>query len=391
MLFALDSLARSTLVTIVPLQAYNLLGDKHSVVTLYFLVSVAGLTGSMLVPWMVRHIRHHGTLILGSCCMTVSALLLSQHSLPFFVAGLALQLFGAATVVICLNVYVLKVVPRQEFTRFEPVRIVFSGAAWVVGPYLGVRLGKDVAEWFPYIVAATVSFIQLAFFLHLRRQETPGAAEEIVKRASPIRFIRRFFRQPRLILAWLLSVTRAGWWGLFYNFGPIFLVANGLSEEMTGLIASIGSAGMLTVIFWGWVGRRIGIRNLLTVAYALAGFLTLLVAGTSDFPLIGACLLIGAAAATSIIDSSGNIPFLYAVRPRERSEMTTFYATYRDMSRLTFPGLYTLLLALFPFPVIFLAGGGIMISLSQCARKLPAGLGLERSRRRSLIQARYGR
>ena len=377
------------LVTIVPLQAYKLLGDKHAVVVLYFLVSATGLTGSMLVPWLVQKIRHHGTLILGSSCMIAAALMLSQHSLRLLVPGLAIQLYGSATIIICLNVYVLKVVPRQEFTRFEPLRIVCSGAAWVIGPYLGVRLENHVAEWLPYVAAAGVSFIQLSFFLFLRRHEPQGSADEIVRRANPARFIRRYFRQPRLVLAWLLSVTRAGWWDLFYKFGPVFLVANGLSEETAGIVASIGSACMLTVIFWGWVWRRIGIRNLVTAAYVLAGFLTLLVAGTSDFPLVGAYLLIGAAVATSIIDSSGNVPFLYAVRPRERAEMTSFYATYRDMARMTFPGVYTLLLAVFPFPVIFLAGGGIMITLSRCARKLPRGLGLERDKRRSLTRASF--
>ncbi len=363
--------------TIIPLQAYALLGDAQKVSFLYFLVSAAGLSGSMLVPWLVRKIRHHRTLILGSCCMAVSTVFLSQHSLIWFAPGLALQMFGAATVVICLNLYVLRHVPRDDFTRFEPVRILFAGGAWVIGPALGVYLQEHVAIWVPYTAAAVFSLTQLAYFLWMRVEGGQDEISAAGPHASPVRFIRRYFSQPRLILAWLLSVTRAGWWGLFYIFGPIYIVSSGLSAETSGLVSSAGSAGMLTVVLWGWVGRRIGIRNLFMLGYTLAGVLTLLVAMTTGYPWIGAVLLIAAAAGTSIIDSGGNVPFLRAVRPRERSEMTTVYATYRDASRFSFPALYSLLLLVFPLPVVFLASGSVMLVLSQCARKLPRSLGRE--------------
>jgi ACDE family multidrug resistance protein len=376
-LFALDSLARSTLITIVPLQAYGLLGGAQKLSLLYFLVSISGLLGSMLVPWLVGRISHHRTLILGSSCMIVSAILLSMHALPHLILGLALQMFGAATVAICLNLYVQRHIPRHEFTRFEPMRIVFSGGAWVIGPVMGVYLENHVAIWLPYSVAAAFSLIQLTFYLSMRMGLGRTEPSVTTQQPNPFKFVRRFFRQPRLILAWLLAVSRVGWWGLFYIYGPIYAVESGLGAETGGIISSIGSAGMLTVIFWGWVGRRVGIRNLVSLGFGLAGVLTLAVAAVSDFPWLGAVLLIAAAASTSIIDSSGNVAFLRAVRPRERSEMTAVFATYRDMSRLTFPGIYALLLVVFPLPAVFLVGGGIMIVLSQCARKLPHNLGRE--------------
>ena len=210
----------------------------------------------------------------------------------------------------------------------------------MIGPALGVYLGTQGADWLPYSVAAIFSLVQLVFFLLMRLQEPRGEMVDVVQSASPLRFIRRYFKQPRLVLAWLLSVTRAGWWGLFYNIAPIYLVANGVGAETIGVITSIGSAGMLTVIFWGWVGRQIGIRALFMPAYATAGTLTILVTATNGYPLVGAILLIMAAAATSVIDSCGNLAFLRAVRPWERSEMTTVFATYRDISRVASQGLY---------------------------------------------------
>jgi len=377
----LDTFARATLVTVIPLQAYALLGDPLQYVQLYFLISSLALVSSMTVPLLIRAFHHRGTLILGSCCMMGSAILLSQQDIFWFVPGLTLQFFAAATIAISLNLYILKNVPRDELSRFEPVRILFSGGAWVIGPALGIFLEQNFMAWLPYLTSGAFSLCQLCLFLVMRIEHPNREAAGDAKRPNPIRFLRRFFRQPRLVLAWLLSVTRAGWWGLFYNIAPVYLITIGLEKQTIGNVTSLGSAGMLTVLFWGWIARRVGLRALFTNAYALAGLLTAIVATTTNYPLLGACFLVIAAAATSIIDSGGNVPYLRAVRPNESSEMTTVYGTYRDISRVASQGLYTLLLSVFPFTVIFVAGGGVMIVMSQCARKLPRGLGVSRENR----------
>lgn len=377
----MDTFARATLVTVIPLQAYALLGDPLQYVQLYFLISCLALVSSMTVPWLIRALHHRGTLILGSCCMMGSAFLLSQQSLFWFVPGLTLQFFAAATIAISLNLYILKNVPRDELSRFEPVRILFSGGAWVIGPALGIFLEQIFMAWLPYLISGAFSLCQLCLFLVMRIEHPNREAAGEAKRPNPVRFLRRYFKQPRLVLAWLLSVTRAGWWGLFYNIAPVYLLTIGLEKQTIANVTSLGSAGMLTVLFWGWVARRVGLRALFTNAYALAGLLTAIVATTTNYPFLGACFLVIAAAATSIIDSGGNVPYLRAVRPNERSEMTTVYGTYRDISRVASQGLYTLLLSVFPFTAIFVAGGGVMIVLSQCARKLPRSLGVARESR----------
>lgn len=380
-LFALDSLARSTLVTIVPLQAYALLGDPQRYVFLYFLIGTAALVASMFVPWLLRRLHHRRTMVLGAFCMIGSAFLLSGQTLHWFIPGLALQLFAGATIMISLNLYVLRNIPRDEITRFEPLRILFAGGAWVIGPALGVFLEESVVVWLPYLAAGLFSLIQICLFLTLRMEDPGQGTGALTGRSNPVRFIPRYFAQPRLVLAWLLSVTRAGWWGLFYQIAPVYLLTIGFEKQTIGIIISIGSAGMLTVLFWGWVARRVGLRALLTKAFALAGLLTILVATTTGYPLLAALFLVVAAAATAIIDSSGNVPYLRAVRPHERSEMTAVYGTYRDISRVASQGLFSLLLTVLPFTAIFIVGGGVMVILSRCAGKLPRNLGIAREDR----------
>ena len=100
--------------------------------------------------------------------MMGAAFLLSAQDLYWFVPGLALRLFASATMAISLNLYVLRNVPREEFSRFEPIRILFAGGAWVIGPSLVVFLEQSIVVWLPYLAARLFSFVQLCLFLFLR-------------------------------------------------------------------------------------------------------------------------------------------------------------------------------------------------------------------------------
>jgi MFS family permease len=138
---------------------------------------------------------------------------------------------------------------------------------------------------------------------------------------------------------------------------------------------------MYTVMLWGWLGRKIGLRRLLTIGFATAGVLTLTVGVVAGWPLQAAGILIIGAIGISIADGAGNVPFLRAVRAHDRSEMTTVFSTYRDSARLAMPALYSLLLLVFPLSAVFFASGGIMCGLAVLAGYLPRNLGRERRRR----------
>jgi hypothetical protein len=97
------------------------------------------------------------------------------------------------------------------------------------------------------------------------------------------------------------------------------------------------------------------------VAIALAG----------GVPWMVAAVLVAAAITTGAIDGAGNVPFLRAVHPMERAEMTTVFATYRDVAQLAPPGVFALLLKVFHLPAVFVAGGLGMLAVSYFARYLP--------------------
>ncbi len=380
-LFALEAFARATLSALIPLQAYHLLGNAQKVSVLYFSVSVVALAASLFVPWIVRRLRRRWTLLLGASCLVISPVLFSIYNLQTFVPALILQMFGAASIMICLNLYVLERIPRNDLMRFEPVRALCMGAGWMIGPALGVFLQSRGAIWLPYVVSGAFALLMIAYFLFLRVPRAVGEVPGVGAQVNPLRFVRRFFSQPRLRLAWVLAVGRASWWGMFYVYAPIYAASSGLGEEAGGLIVSAGASAMYTVMLWGWLGRKIGLRRLLTIGFATAGVLTLTVGVVAGWPLQAAGILIIGAIGISIADGAGNVPFLRAVRAHDRSEMTTVFSTYRDSARLAMPALYSLLLLVFPLSAVFFASGGIMCGLAVLAGYLPRNLGRERRRR----------
>ena len=373
-LFILETMARAVLITVVPLQALALLGDAQGVSVFFFVVSFAGLTGTLAVPWLVRRLRRRWVVTLGGLCVVAAAPLLANPSLSGLAAGLAVHLVGVASLSICLNLYVLDHIPRKVLTRFEPLRMFFTGAAWMVAPLLGVMLGNRLAPWAPYAASAGFALALLGYFWFLRMTESPALITATTPPPNPLLFVRRYFSQPRLTLAWLLSLGRAGWWGMFFIYAPIYAVTQGLGAEIGALIVSAGSAAMFTVTFWGWVGRRFGLRRLMIGGFIATGLLSLAIGAVAGIPWLGATLIIVACFGACAVDGAGNVPFLRAVRPRERAEMTTVYASYRDTARLSMPGILSLVLQVFALPSVFVTGGLMMLGMAYFARYVPRRL-----------------
>lgn len=363
---------------LVPLQAYDLLGSAQQVSVLYFLTAATGLLGTLAAPWLVIRLRRRWMLLMGASCLMASPALFAFYSLPTFVPAMLLQMFGASSVMICVNLYIMEHIPRRELTRFEPVRTLFMGAGWMIGPALGVFLHVRGTDWLPYLVSGGFALTMAIYFLLLRVPRVEGSLAGAVPQTNPIKFVHRFFSQPRLALAWTLSVGRAGWWGMFYVYGPIYAVASGLGAETGGLIVSAGASALYTVMLWGWLGRKIGIRYLLVAGYGLTAILTIAIGVAAGHPWIAAGFIVAAALGVSITDGAGNVPFLRAVHPLERAEMMAVYTTYRDSARVTMPALYSILLLVFPLPAVFYASGVIMLSLSGLAGYVPRSLGRDR-------------
>jgi MFS family permease len=373
-LFALLTFCRALLITVVPLSAHSLLGDAQKVSMLYFGVSGVGVCGALAVPLLVYRLKRRWVFSLGAVAMAFAAFFLSLGTFPGLVLGMIFQVFSIACMEITFNLYLMDHIPRTELGRFEPLRMFFASGSWIVGPWLGVYLQRHLVDWAPFALSAAAAVVMLGFFWFLRLTEDPAVAPAKSVAPNPIRYLPHFFVQPRLRLAWVLALARSGWWAMFFIYALIYCVTAGLGEVVGGAIASVASASLFIVPLWGWVGRRYGLRRLLLVGYCLSALASFAVAAAAGVPWLGAAALLAAAFSTGTIDGGGNVPFLRAVHPLERAEMTTVFATYRDVSQLAPPGIFALILKVFELPAVFIAAGGAMLVVASYARYLPRRL-----------------
>lgn len=373
-LFSLFSLIRAVVITVIPLAAHAQLGDVARVSILFFGVSLLGLTGSLAIPTLVHHLNRRGVITLGIILAVAGAAAMGTGSLAGLIVGMTLNVLSIAALEVTLNLYVLDHIPRKELGAFEPLRVFFAAGAWTIGPWFGVWLSGHVSPAAPFAFMAATAIATLIFFWFLRLTDNPAVAPARRAPTNPLGYLRRFFAQPRLRLSWVLAIGRSAWWSMFFIYAPIYAVTSGLGEEWAGIIVSLGTASFFLVPAWNQLGRRYGLRRLLIAGYAVTGVASILVGAVSGGAWVGAAVLVLAAVAAGIIDAAGNIPFLRAVHPHERPEMTTVYNTFRGVAQTAPPGVFAALLKLLDLPAVFVASGGAMLVLAWFSRYLPKRL-----------------
>ena len=375
-LFTCDAFARAVLISLVPIDAYELLGAAQRVSVVYFLVGILGLTANLTVPLILRRIRRRWVLTMGAVVQIASVLLFAAGTRSSLVAGLALQVVAMAMLDVVINLYLLDHIPRRDLNHFEPRRLLFAGTAFALGPWAGVYLHRDVAQNLTYLVAAGATLVLLVYFWTLRLADSPSLQAGVTPPPSPLRFVSRFIAQPRLLLSWVLALGRNGWWVMYFIYTPIYVTNAGYRPEVGGALVSLGLAPMLLVRVWGRIGQSIGIRNLLTVGYGLTGIASVAAAAAAaaGLPLLCMALLWAAACSATVIDGAGNVPFLRAVHHYERAEMTAVFMTFRHVGSLVIPGILAVVLWVAPLWCVYVVGGLMTLGMAGLSQYLPRQL-----------------
>ena len=256
---------------------------------------------------------------------------------------------------ITLSLYIMDHIRRSELARSEPLRLSLSTFSWMTGPALGVWLYVGFGPWGPQLAAIAASLLLLLLFWYLRLSDNVTALPAAsVERFSALANVRRFLAQPRLRLAWIIAFGRSCFWTTFFIYGPLLLVEAGLGKTVGGLMISASQALLLTAWLSGRFARAHGVRVVIAMAFALAALASLAagLAGTA-YPYVAiGCLLMGSVAA-SALDGVGGIPFLRAVRPRERQRMAAVYRTYIDFSELIPAFVFAFALLWLPIGMVF--------------------------------------
>lgn len=378
-LFTLESFSRATMASVLPLDALRYLGDASAVSSLYFLVGLVGIACGFCVPLLIQWSARRWVYTGGALILAAAPSAMMVGTLESQVAGMLCRVIGTVTLTICLNLYVLDYIAKHEMNKAEPKRVFYSAIAWTTGPALGTFLYTQVAPEAAYATGVVFALISLAYFWHLRLSDKSPIGAARKPAPNPLVNIGKFLYRPRLVLSWVIALGRSCWWAMLFIYTPILAVQTGLGAMAGGLLVSFASGFLFLLPLLTRFLRANGLRFVLTLGFGGAGLATAAIAVTIDMPPVAAGFLLLSALFVVLLDLVGNMTFLLAVKPGERSDMTSVYATYRDVAEISAPGIFSVILRSFDLAAIYLVSGIAMLGLAKLAMTIHPRMGLDRA------------
>jgi len=373
-----EAIARGMLVSVFPLVMYRSLQDAGVISKIYFFIGVASLIVGLLVPYLIRFVPRRWIYVVGTMMYFTGALVTNVGTPAATIAGLCLTTFATVTTFVCFNAYILDYVSKVELGKFETSRLFYSALGWTAGPALGVFL-YSLWQPAPFLISAVGALCMSVIFLVMRLGNGKLITKSQAAPVNPFFFFRRFAVQPRLITGWTFAVIRScGWW-VYVVYLPIYALQNGLGEQLGGISLSISNGALfLTPLMFRFM-QVSSVRTAVKTGFLISGLLFLLAAMPNDLPLFSVLFLMAGSFFLILLDVCGGLPFLLAVKPSERTEMSAIYSSFRDVSGILTPGVAWLVLLISPISGIFVAGGLGLLGAGILANKLHPRLGQTRT------------
>ncbi|MFO1191159.1 MAG: hypothetical protein U1F00_03275 [Rhodoferax sp.] len=376
---ALEAVVRGIMLSVYPLLMYRAWGDAAVVSKWYFLVGVVSLLTGLCVPMLTRHVPRRWVYSIGVMLYLLSAGF-GWAGGTWTTLALLCHVTGTATIFVCFNAYVLDNIDKTDYGRLESRRLMFSALGWTIGPVLGVWLLR-IGPAMPFAIVGSGAVLMLAAFWGLGLSGGRVSQQGHHRSANPIGFLRRFLAQPRLVAGWLFAVLRSCGWSVYTVYVGIFAVQNGLGDQVGGIAASLANAGLfLAPLMLRWMHRH-SVRHAVRFGFLAGGCTFLLGALFSPFPMVTVVILVLASYALVLLDVVAGLPFLMAVKPSQRTEMSAVYSSFRDVSGIVTPGLAWLVLQFSPLAGVFAMAGVALLTAWVIAGKLHPELGVPGAQR----------
>ncbi len=365
---ALEGIARSLLMGVIPLLALEVLGSKEMVTRAYLLASILTLTITLNFAALERLLQRRWVVTLGVACTMIGMTILLLGDGPIMALGIGLQQAAASLFSVCLSLYIMDYIGKRELIYTETRRMLYAGIVWMVGPTLGLWLWENAASWAPFALTVFASVGMLSYFWYLRLGHGKGIQKARSRPANVFKIIPRYFKQRPLRIAYWITMSRSIFWVTLFIYGPIYVIEARLPTWVAGGLLSLASALLLISPLIRRFAGRVGTRLTIIYALVLIGSSMLMLYFIGEPKLIGLVFWVSAALGGVTLDVLGNIPFMRMVKPRERIEMTMIFSTWREGSQLLTPLLASLVLLFAPFEIfyvllaLFLFGAAIKAS-----------------------------
>lgn len=377
LLAGLEAAVRGTLISVMPLYVYQVLGDAQAASLAYLASGIVALVTGLMVPWITRFVPRRWAYTGGGLLYLVGMGLAIHGSAASVHAALICNAMATATLFVCFNAYVLDYVTRANLGRSQSVQMLYAALPWSLGPMTGVGL---LQLWppAPFVLAGAFALALVTVFWVLRLGNGKQIARARGPAVNPLGYLGRFFRQPRLIAGWFFAVMRScGWW-VYVVYLPIFCVEAGLGDKVGGIALSLSNAFLFVAPQINRYARGLSVRRSVRLAFAACGTLMLAAALLAMLPWATVALVFGSSFFLVMLDVVGGLPFLMSVKPSERTEMSAVYSSFRDVSGILTPGAAWLVLFILPLPGIFAASAAGLFASWVIAGRLHPRLGVQR-------------
>jgi MFS transporter, ACDE family, multidrug resistance protein len=373
-----EAMARSVLISVYPVLMYRALGDARLVAEVYLAIGILTLVVALFTPFAGRFIPRR-FLYTGAALLMLGGSIVGMLGGHFIPLAVGMNQVALVVITICSSAYLMDYIERTQMGRNETARLFYSGAAWTIGPFLGVWL-MDAQPLAPFIVSAVAVLVMLGFFWWLRLGDGKVIAKALTPPANPLAYLPRFFRQPLLVAGWTFAVIRSAGWAIYIIYLPIYAQQAGMGAKAGGLSLSVSNFFLFATPLMLRYLNRTSVRTAIITGFTGSGMLFIAAMLAAGQPPLAILLLVFATMFLLLLDVSGGLPFLMSVKPSERREMSAIYATFRDVSGVISPAFARLILAFGPLPAVFGACGAGLLACALVARRLHPRLGRKRLR-----------
>ncbi len=356
-LVGLEGFARSILVGILPLMALQAFGNKEAIASVYFISTVFTLLLTINLDRFERWLTRSRLLTLGGIFIAVSAGLFYSRLSPLYSIGLAMRATGSTIFSVCISLYIMDFIGKTELARAESRRAFYLGGSWFIGPVLGAWLFENVSETPVFVISAASVILMLIYFWNLRWGNNQVIKVAASQSPNPLRAIRRYASQPRLRRAYVITLTRSIFWNAVFVYGPIYVIDAGLPAWIGGALLSICSSLLLFSPYIRDLAYKYGSRQVMMTSALLIAVTMLTVGALGPARPIGLLFLAIGAIGGMGLDVLSNIPFMRMVRPKERTEMTMIFSTWREVSGLVTQAIAFLVIQVAPFWIFWIIVG----------------------------------
>ena len=151
---------------------------------------------------------------------------------------------------------------------------------------------------------------------------------------------------------------------------------NGLGDKVGGYASSEANMGLMAApLMLRWM-RNHSVRRAVRMGCLLSGLCFIAATLVAPFPWATVMVLAVGSLALVLLDVCAGLPFMMAVKPSERTEMSSVYSSFRDASGILSPGLAWLVLLFFPVSAVFAAAGAGLLAAWAVADRLHPQLGV---------------